>query len=86
MYQLSWSMAISWVPDGAQSMTVPTAQTIAVNMATGTAPGPILVPGLNAPSAANITTACNAAATAAAAQFETATNLAIIQGFATGGD
>jgi len=90
MYLLKYSATICWAPDGAGSETVPTSQSMQQSDEGGvnvtTAPGFILVPGGNAPSSGNITTALNSAATALAASFEGATNLAIIQAWATGGN
>lgn len=77
-YQLQVIGTIAWVGDGTGQMSVPSAQSMRQTVAFAT------VPGNDAPTSGNITTACNTAATALAAIFNTTTNLGIIQGWATG--
>ncbi len=79
--QIRYSMSVCFVPDGAGPMSVPSAQVKTVTQSTV-----IVVPGGNSPTSANITTACNSAATDAAAQFNTAANLAQIDAFGSGGN
>jgi hypothetical protein len=80
-YRVTYTLNISWVPDGAGPMSVPSAQTKGVSQS-----GALVVPGANAPTAANIVTACAAAGADASTQLTTAANLAQIQGFASGGN
>ena len=73
------SVEIAWVGDGAGAMSVPSAQALfAANLA------PIQVPGGDAPTTGNITTACTTAGTNLATFFNA--SIAQIQGFATGGN
>lgn len=81
-YQLRYTVNIDWIPDGAGSMSVPSAQTL---QAIGQAEfgNSISVPGADAPTTGNISTACTALGTQLAAQLNA--SIAQIQGFATGG-
>lgn len=83
MYVLTGSISISWVGDGVGPQSVPGAQTLKASIPHSQA-GVIPVPGGDAPSTANISTACATAATALAAQLNA--NIGQIQGFATGGN
>jgi hypothetical protein len=83
VYVLTGSFSISWVGDGVGSLSVPSAQTLKVSIPRSQA-GQVPVPGGDAPSTANISTACTTAATALAAQLNA--NIGQIQGFATGGN
>lgn len=78
-YVLRMSADIAWVGDGCGPMSVPSAQRLKEVVVPATP-----VPGADAPSSANITSACNTAAVALAALFNA--NLTQIQGFATGGN
>ena len=80
-YQLLATFTVAWVGDGAGQMSVPGAQVLTQVMNQSTN-GVIQIPGGDAPSTANITTACNSMATAAAAKLNA--NIAQIQGFASG--
>ncbi|HEY1858666.1 hypothetical protein [Acidocella sp.] len=82
-YKLKFRASVVWVPDGAGAMSVNDAQTLTVTTDFGGSGGAVLVPGGNAPSTANIVTACNTAATNMAAAFNA--NIGQIQGFASGG-
>ncbi len=89
MYVLTGSVTISWLPDGAGPMTVPSAQALKVlcdyiPAQTAIAAAPIAVPGGDAPSTSNLNTA--AVAFGAAISTLLQANVTQIQGFATGGD
>ena len=86
-YQIRASVTIMWIGDGAGPMEVGSAQvfTATAGPAAGSTVPSIQVPGGNAPTSGNISTGCASLATAIAAVFNTAANLAQIQGFATGG-
>jgi hypothetical protein len=82
---------VAWVPDGSGPEFVPSAQTLTVALGYGPfgspttgAPTAILVPGGNAPTTGNISTAMTAFATAVAAQLNTTANNAAIVGWASG--
>ena len=75
-YQITTKTTIAWVGDGTGAMSVPSAQALSV-IVTGTQ-----VPGNDAPSTANITTATNAAAVSAAALLNA--QIGTIQGWASG--
>lgn len=77
-YQLQVKGTMAWVGDGTGAMFVPSAQAMNQMVSFAT------VPGGDAPTAANIVTACNTAATALAAIFNTSVNLGVIQGWASG--
>lgn len=82
-YRLTWSATVSWVGDGVGQMQPgPGAPLLKVSSLFGANGGPIVVPGGDAPSTANISTACTTMATNAA----TALNASIlqIQGWANG--
>ena len=82
-YQVVGSISIAWVPDGAGPMSVQSAQTLTVNTLFGGNGGPVLVPGADAPSTANVSTACSTLATNLAAALNA--QIGRIQGFASGG-
>ena len=86
MYLMTGKITIAWAPDGAQSETVPMAQSMeaSYDISGNAAQGFVLVPGGNAPSSGNIGTACTSIATALAAFLEAQPQLARIQGWATG--
>ena len=86
MIVLKWRATLCFVPDGAGSMEVPSAQSFELNNDFGANSGFIVVPGTNnSPTAGNITTACNTMATNAAAGFNTGPNLARIDAWGAGG-
>jgi hypothetical protein len=94
-YRIQYALVIQFIPDGAGPLSVPSEQvlklgalemnglTVTTTATTGQPTGFQQVPGGNAPSAANFATAV----TAMGVDLNTAitTNLARIQGFATGG-
>ena len=78
-YVLKYSLEIDWVGDGVGAMSVPSAQRIKFQQAS-----PVLVPGGDAPSAANFNTAITGGMTTDL-EAQVLANLGQIQGFATGG-
>ena len=78
-YRLRYTANIDWIGDGSGAMEVSGAQTLSFS---ATQPVPY-VPGADAPTSGNISTACTAMATDIAAQMNAV--LGRIQGFATGG-
>lgn len=82
-YQLYGQFTIAWVGDGASAMSVPSAQVLTVNIAPNLGSSQ-QVPGGDAPSTTNVSTACTNAATALAALLNA--KIGQIQGFATGGN
>ena len=84
--QLVAKISAVWVPDGVGAMSVKSAQKldVVVDFPPNANLGPILVPGGNTPSAANITTALNSLASAVTAIMGNTVNLAIIDGWVTG--
>ncbi len=91
MYVLAYYVDVSWVPDGPGSTfvgqaqanwpgagTVPNAQTMRLQ-------GVQYVPGKDAPTGGNFTTATTAMGTDISTQLNVATTLAQIQAWATGG-
>jgi hypothetical protein len=82
-YQLRWKVDIVWVGDGVNAMAVPSAQVLSVTQNSPLGAGMIVVPGANAPTTGNISTACTTLGTNAAAALNG--NITQIQGFATGG-
>lgn len=80
------TITAAWIPDGASAMEVPSSQQLTGKNVPimGNAGGPVTVPGGNNPSAANITTALSTLATQFGTFFESASNLAIIQGWQNG--
>lgn len=82
-YGLKWQFSVVWIGDGVGPMEVPSAQVLTVTQASPSGGGVIPIPGGDAPSTGNISTACSSAATAGAAVLNA--NIAQIQGFATGG-
>jgi hypothetical protein len=85
-FVLTGQVNISWIPDGAGAMSVPSAQTLQFsNQPPGTAAlgGGISVPGSDNPSTANLNTA--AVAFGAALSTFLQANQPRIVGFATGG-
>lgn len=86
-YQVFGSITVAWVGDGSGPMSVPSAQSMTVNnlplgLGTATNGGPVQVPGGDAPSTANIVTACASLATALSTALNV--NIAGIQGWASG--
>lgn len=86
-YALRYSLDVVWVGDGANSMSVPSAQRLKLVQS-----ALLQVPGGDAPSQANFNTAIgvtagNVIANSMASDLEAqiATNLTRIQAFATGG-
>lgn len=83
-YVLNWSATISWVGDGVGQFqgTQDGAPRLNVSTKFGANSGAIQVPGGDAPSTANVSTACTTAGT----NMATALNAAITQidGWATG--
>jgi hypothetical protein len=87
-YALRYSMSVVWVGDGANQMSVPSAQVLKFTPLNGL----IQVPGGDAPTAANFNTAIgvtsgNVIANSMASDLEAQVlaNLTRLQGFATGG-
>lgn len=78
-YMLTYTMNVVWAGDGVGPMTVPEAQKIRFVQASR-----LLVPGGNAPSAANFNTAISGAMVTDL-EAQVLANLTQIQGFATGG-
>jgi hypothetical protein len=78
-YGLKYTLDVVWLPDGAGPMTVPDAQRIKFQQASI-----VLVPGGDAPSAANFNTAISGAMVTDL-EAQVLANLGQIQGFATGG-
>lgn len=87
MIVLTATVTAAFVPDGAGAMEVPSAQSLAAKVVTaiGNAGSPVVVPGGNAPSTANMSTALSALATQLGTFFNTSANNAIINGWASGG-
>lgn len=86
-YQVFGSITIAWVGDGTGPMSVPSAQSMTANnlvlgIGTTNSGGAIQVPGGDAPSTANVATACATLATNLAAALNV--NIAGIQGWASG--
>lgn len=87
MYLVGLKATIYWAADGAQALTVPEAQSLeaSVELPQGNASASfVLVPGGNAPTAANINTAVTNAAALASTYLQG--QIAAIQGWSTGGD
>lgn len=88
-YVLKWQFSVAVQPVGASGMTVPDAQVLTVSQATaysGSPPGPVSITSTGLyPTTANMTTALNAAATAAGLILNANPALAQWQGFASGG-
>jgi len=87
-YVIDWEARIKWVGDGCGPMGVPSAQVLQVSTLLQPYTGsgtliPVPVPGGDAPSTANITTACTTVGTNMAAALNA--QISQIQGFATGG-
>jgi hypothetical protein len=78
-YGLKYSLDVVWLPDGSGPMTVPDAQRIKFVQASI-----VLVPGGDAPTAANFNTAISGAMVTDL-EAQVLANLGQIQGFATGG-
>jgi hypothetical protein len=72
------TLTIGWVPDGSAGEFVPSAQSLTVVVA------PQILAGGNSPTTSQVSTGCTLVATLAAAQFNTTTNSAIIDGWASG--
>lgn len=88
-YFLKWRLEVCWVGDGAGPMEVPGAQTKILNNdqigGTVNNSGYVVVPGADAPTGANFTTACTTVGTNMGTACNVAATLAQIQAFATGG-
>lgn len=86
MYLMGMKATIYWAPDGAGPVTVPEAQSLEASVgdagcnASGTF---VLVPGGNAPTTGNISTAVTAAAALITTYMQA--QIAQIQGWASGG-
>ena len=82
-YIISWQAQVSWLPDGAGAMSVPTGPTydFTSNSATN-----VVVPGAATPTGANFTTACNTIAGNLSALLNAQPTLGKIQAVATGGN
>ena len=80
-YQLVAKVTMEWIGEGTGPMTVPSAQSLFVGPVTQPVAGAV---GSTALTSAQLTTACTALGTAIAAQLETAANLALMQGWASG--
>ena len=78
-YILKYTLNVEWLPDGAGPMTIPDAQKIKFVQASL-----VLVPGADAPTAANFNTAISGAMVTDL-EAQVLANLGQIQGFATGG-
>ncbi len=78
-YGLKYSLDVVWLPDGAGAMTVPDAQRLKMMQSSI-----VLVPGGDAPTAANFNTAITGAMTTDL-EAQVLANLGQLQGFATGG-
>jgi len=83
MYVLKGIISVEWVGDGAGPMSVPSAQVLTVGNDFGANGGFVTVPGGDAPSTANISTACSTLATNLAGALNA--SISQIQGFASGG-
>jgi hypothetical protein len=83
MYKIRWEATVFWVPDGAGAMSVNSAQSLTQTTKFGANGGAVSVPGADAPTTANITTACATVGANIAAALNA--NIGEIQGFATGG-
>lgn len=78
---------VCWVPDGAGPMEVASAQSAAVTTDFGGSPGmggPVVVPGGDSPTGANLTTAAATLGTNLGAALNSPLMLARIQGWSTG--
>ena len=85
-FVITYQANISWIPDGASAMSVPSAQTLQFsNQPPGTNPlgGGVAVPGGDNPSTANLNTACVAVGAALSTAMQAVQPR--IVGFATGG-
>ena len=82
-YVITWAATISWVGSGVgQMIPGPGAPKLTVNTTFGGNSGPVQVPGGDAPSTGNISTACTTMGTNAAAALNAA--IGQIQGWANG--
>lgn len=87
------NVTLCFVPDGANAMSVPSAQSLDLSLSpSGSTPGGtastganLTMPGGNTVTAGNLTTLATQIATALTAQFTTAANLATVGGWPTGG-
>jgi len=88
MYLMTAKVTIGFAPDGADALTVPSAQSFeaSYDIQGNAAQGFQLVPGGNSPTAGNINTAVVAIAAAISTYLQTAPVLAQIQGWSSGGD
>jgi len=78
-YVIKYSLVVEYLPNGAGPMSVPDAQRIKFVQASA-----VLVPGGDAPSAANFNTAITGGMTTDL-EAQVLANIGQIQGFATGG-
>jgi hypothetical protein len=78
-YVLKYSMEVAWVGDGANAMSVPSAQRKKFVQTSA-----VLVPGGDSPSAANFNTAITGGMTTDL-EAQVLANLGQLQGFSTGG-
>ena len=78
-YVIKYNLEVAWLPDGTGPMTIPDAQRIRFQQVT-----PVLVPGADAPTAANFNTAITGGMTTDL-EAQVAAAIGQIQGFATGG-
>ncbi len=81
-YVIDWEARIKWVGDGCGPMAVASAQQLLVSTLLQPSQA-VQVPGGDAPSTANITTACTTVGTNMATLLNA--SISQIQGFATGG-
>ncbi|HYM33417.1 MAG TPA: hypothetical protein VEU47_19110 [Candidatus Cybelea sp.] len=88
-YQIRALVNIDWIGDGSGPMSVPGAQTLQVQVGNffgavtlGGNSAPVQVPGADAPTTGNISTACTTLATQVAALLNA--KIGQIQGFASG--
>jgi hypothetical protein len=80
MYQITVKATAEWIGEGTGVLSVPASQSLAVT-ATQAVAGAV---GGSALTSGEVTTACSSLGTLVAGQLNTATNLAIMQGWASG--
>lgn len=80
MYQLVARVTAEWIGEGAGPMTVPSAQSLFV-LATQAVSGAV---GSSALTSAEITSACTSLGSMVAGQLNSTSNLALMQGWASG--
>ena len=81
MYQLVAKVTAEWISEGTGPMTQPSAQSLFVGPVTQAVIGAV---GSSALTSGEITTACTSLGTAIATQLNLASNLALMQGWASG--